>query len=1138
MNISILSTFRKAVKHVAIACVAAGAIAGSAHAQITVAQNQTAAALATALTGSGVLVLSPVLTCDTGANGLFTTVVDPIGVADGIVLTTGSASAIAAPASTFESVGHTPSLTDADLATLAGGTTNDACVLEFDFKAAGDTIKFNYVFASEEYPEFACSSFNDVFGFLISGGVTSPLTTYATPYNIARVPGTNIPVCINSVNSAPTGTTYAIATCSALGPGSPFGMYYVDNSASTTLVYDGKTTVLTAIAAVSPCDTYHLKLGIADVGDNAYNSGVFIKGGSLTSTVPTTITAVGTSGLPYCIRGCNPGNFIFNIPTPQDTNVTVYYNIMGTAVNGYDYATIPGSIVIPATTTSAVLDINTLPVVPAGPKVVTLQILKQDPCNPTIFIPVATASLTILDSFNFHILTPDTSICAGQTVPLRATGDTAFAAVLNYQWLPSATVVSPTLLNTNANPAVTTTYSLVVTADPVLGCSPQIKTVTVSIFPNPVLTVDSTLVKTCVGVSVPLNVYVSPPGTPYTYSWSPATHLSGTSVSGPVVTPAVVGDITYTVTVHPTALPACASRANITVHTLPNDFVLNNRDTAICIGESVQTSISGGSPEFTWFWAPPYGVSNVNIMEPLITPTVSNTYTVTASYAHCPNMVHSFYIEVDTPAPLIIIYDTICIPMTYSVDLTVPGSTGVGSGYYSYQWSPATYVSNDTLPNPVITPTVGGSYVYTVTVTPNAVGCAVNDIINLYVLPDRINLMPDTAICKGRSVQIVASGDPLFSYQWLPTAGIPLSTVLTPIITPDTSALYKVRVSFHSCPAFYDSLFIDVQPNPDVYIGGNRFVCEADTIRMFANVTPGWYTQYEYDWLPATHIDHPSDPSVVLTGANSETIILTVSTPAGCIGVDSAKIIVLPGNFASIAPQMDFCPHDSAVLTPMGGVSYQWSPALYLSGANQATPVIKPITDQVYTIVATSSDGCKDTITFSARVHPGAVIFLEDSVTLFPGESYQIIPETNCTQVLWSPGGGLNSRYIATPVASPTISTKYVVTGITEYGCKTKDSININVNDETLTNVPNAFTPGSGANNEFKIIKRGIATLNYFRIFNRWGNMIFETTDMEKGWDGTYKGVPQPLGVYVYMYEGVTNTGKVFKKQGNVSLLR
>src|SRR5262249_24444669 len=155
------------------------------------------------------------------------------------------------------------SLADADLATLAGATsTYDACVLEFDFKAAGDTVKFNYVFGSEEYPEFACSPYNDVFGFLISGGVTSAATSYPTPYNIARVPGTTIPVCINSVNSAPTGTTYPIGTCNSLGPGSPFGMYYINNSGSTTLVYDGKTTVLTAIAAVSPCDTYHLKLGI------------------------------------------------------------------------------------------------------------------------------------------------------------------------------------------------------------------------------------------------------------------------------------------------------------------------------------------------------------------------------------------------------------------------------------------------------------------------------------------------------------------------------------------------------------------------------------------------------------------------------------------------------------------------------------------------------------------------------------------------------------------------------------------------------------------------------------------------------------------------------------------------------------
>jgi gliding motility-associated-like protein len=100
------------------------------------------------------------------------------------------------------------------------------------------------------------------------------------------------------------------------------------------------------------------------------------------------------------------------------------------------------------------------------------------------------------------------------------------------------------------------------------------------------------------------------------------------------------------------------------------------------------------------------------------------------------------------------------------------------------------------------------------------------------------------------------------------------------------------------------------------------------------------------------------------------------------------------------------------------------------------------------------------------------------------------------------------------------------------------DSIDIYINQESVLAVPNAFTPGSGANNEFKIIKRGIATLKYFRIFNRWGNLIFETTDIDKGWNGEFKGVPQPFGVYVYQIEAVTNTGTEFQKHGNVTLIR
>jgi gliding motility-associated-like protein len=1106
-------------------------------AQVALTAGYSASALATALTGSGVTVLSPTLTCNNQANGIFTTgAVDPIGVSSGIVFNTGDVTLILGASSAgTESSSFSPSLSDADLTTVAGGSTFDACVLEFDFKAAGDTVKFDYVFASEEYPEFACSPYNDVFAFLISGGVTSVPTSYPTPYNMARVPGTNVPVCINSVNSAPTGTSYGIATCNAVGPGSPFNSYYVDISAGTMLVYDGKTTVLTAVAAVSPCDTYHLKIGIADVGDMAYNSGVFIKGGSLSSAIPTTITATGTSGLPYCLRGCGPGNFIFTIPEDQDTAVVIHFNISGTAINGTDYTLIADSVTIPIGDTFTVLDISTLPVPPTGPKVVTLEILSEDPCHPGVFTPVSTASLTIIEP-DFNILTPDTGICIGQYVHIVAEGDTVY----DYTWSPPLTLSTTTGLVTNATPTATsTTYTLTATADPVLGCPLQTKTITISMLPLPEVAVDSHLVKTCLGVSVPLNVYSTPPpGIGYTYTWSPSLGLSSTGSPGTVITPTILGDITYTVSVYPTLLPACVSTETITVHTVPDDFVLHNHDSAICIGDYIQVSISGW-PEFNWVWTPPTGVSDVNIMEPVITPTVNSSYTVTASYAHCPDMVHGFNVEVDVPAPVITINDTICIPMDYTTDLTVPWSTGIGNGYYHYQWSPATFVSNDTMPDPVITPTVPGLHSYTVTVVPHAISCAVSDIVNLYVLPNTIDLVtPDTAICKGSVVQVIAFGDPLFSYQWLPTSGIPISNVVSPLISPDTSALYKVKVSFHLCPDFYDSVLIDVQPIPEVFMGGNRFVCEFDTIRLLASVTPSWYTEYAYSWTPGTDLNVTNEPAVFLWGVDTSTIVLTVSTPAGCTGVDSAAIIVLPGNFANIIPEMNFCPHDSMVLMPTGGVSYEWGPSLYLNDDKAANPVIKPITSQSYSVIATSEYGCKDTLYFTATVHPAAVIFLEDSVMLHSGESYQILPQTNCTIVSWTPAGGLSGKYIVDPIATPEISTKYIITGMTENGCKTKDSININVDEEAIIDLPNAFSPGTGVNNEFKIIKRGVATLNYFRIFNRWGNMVFETSDIDKGWNGEYKGVAQPVGVFVYQVQAVTKTGKIFSKQGNVTLLR
>ena len=449
-----------------------------------------------------------------------------------------------------------------------------------------------------------------------------------------------------------------------------------------------------------------------------------------------------------------------------------------------------------------------------------------------------------------------------------------------------------------------------------------------------------------------------------------------------------------------------------------------------------------------------------------------------------------------------------------------------------YAWSDGTSGATTTV-------TATGTYWLTVTES----GCPGVDTIHVTILYDTFTLYNrDTAICKGHSVQVLATGNTAAqTYMWEPVAGIANVTSITPLITPDTSAIYAVFVFYPGCPTLVDSFHIDVQPNPTVYIGGNRSVCDHDTLHITASVTPGWYTGYTYKWSPALNLDNTGSSTVVFTAGDTTEIILTVSTPAGCKAVDSAQLIVHTDSFVHYDTSLSLCPGDSVQLKPRsddGGTNYVWHPAMYMTDTLSSTPWVFPLTTQLYYAVATSSYGCLDTVTANVVVLPQAVLHIGDSVTLYPGETYQMNPQTNCSSFLWFPPSGLSNANISDPLADPIISTKYFVYGLTTWGCKAVDSINIFVDPNTLLAVPNAFTPGNGPNGLFKIIVNGEASLNYFRVYNRWGNLVYSSTDITEGWDGTYKGTPQPFDVYVYEIEATTSTKTVFKKTGNVTLVR
>jgi len=222
---------------------------------------------------------------------------------------------------------------------IAGANTFNAAVLQFDFVPFSDSVKFNYIFASEEWLEYVNTGFNDAFAFFISGPGT------AGQQNMALLPSGQT-VEIDNVHTSGTNVNGA-----NFGPVNP--AFYVNNNNGATIQYDGFTSVLTAESAVQCGETYHLIIAIADAGDAAWDSGIFLEANSLESNGAVTLAHTISQDLfnnpsviaEDCVtatvtlnRGSN------NIALP----LTLPINLSGSAIELVDYTDIPASITFPA----------------------------------------------------------------------------------------------------------------------------------------------------------------------------------------------------------------------------------------------------------------------------------------------------------------------------------------------------------------------------------------------------------------------------------------------------------------------------------------------------------------------------------------------------------------------------------------------------------------------------------------------------------------------------------------------------------------------------------------------------------------------------------------------------------------------
>ena len=615
-------------------------------------------------------------------SGSFIGTASNLGLAAGIILSTGEV-ADAADAVTGFASSTNGTNADADLALLSGQTINDRGVLEFDFIPTGDSLKFRYIFASEEYPEYACSNFNDAFGFFLSGpGIVGPYQNGAI--NIALVPGTTVPIAINTVNAGVEGTNGDPLNCAAADPNwQSNSVYYIDNQGlgGTTVVYDGFTVVLTAFALVECGVQYHIKLAIGDGFDSSFDSAVFLEAGSFTSTgqvVPTLANNIGVSGNTM-LEGCGLVDLVFT--RLGDTTVvdTVNMVITGTATAGIDYAPpIPAQMIFPVGVDTIIVSVN-VPFDADGPETIIITVDQLIECSGQTVQTIFTFNIDSPPPLDVQTVDLNSSCGLSQVLTPVVTGG---MGVYHYVWstgdiTPSATV----------SPGVTTTYTVTVSDTCAVVPVSADFTVTLPIYPPLDIEVSPPTAIDCLDTA-PIAVTSATGGNNvFAYAWT----LQGVPLGNTATIIVPAGPpLWFVATVTEGCGTSIADSVLVTTVPLPPIEITTAGDpTVLCAGDSAVmeiVGIVGGNGVYTLEWHDASGTQVGGAYDLQVAVPVDHTYTIEVE-DQCGTIGTAqitTFIPVYPPFILTLPEDKVlCAGDSTDIHALVTG----GSGYYHILWN-------------------------------------------------------------------------------------------------------------------------------------------------------------------------------------------------------------------------------------------------------------------------------------------------------------------------------------------------------------------------------------------------------------------------------------------------------------------
>lgn len=840
------------------ACIACMLFSVRANAQLQITPESNAQALVQKLLGPGITVSNVTLTAHREMTGIFNNISGTnIGIDSGIVLTNGRAKTAGVGNYGVDGNGTTTAINvdafnswgypgDADLTNIVAENTHDACVLEFDFVPLGDSIRFNYVFSSEEYTDFSCTQYNDAFAFFIRGPGITGLK------NLALIPGTSLPVTINNINEK---------AC-ALYP-----QYFVNNEQNKFFTHNGHIKVFTAKEKVVPCQTYHLKLVIADVFDDDLDSGVFLEAGSLSSNAIQieNFTQTDPQNNFYLVEGCTAGAFKVKRPNAETTPLDISLSYGGTAINGVDMQTLPSLVTIPANQKEVI--VNVVPLIdntPEGIELIKIYALAGAGCGSST--PTDSTVIQIRDYDTLGIV-PDTArICRNTSVQL-----TAYNGYTSYQWDADPTLSSLIIRNPIATPVnPTTTYYCTSTFGTCHGRDSafvQWKKLEL-VSKTEIFCKDAATGEIVVDGSTAWTA-------PVEYSinngpWQPNNIFSGLTVG------------VYRIKIRDAS--GCTDSLDIPITQLYPDFLINSTvvQPASCSGSpdgTVTINLTGGKTPYQ------YSLDGVTFQNSNIFNLTADSYTIFVKDDNNCSTAQNIVVPLNNTVTLEAGTDkTICEGRSVQLNTL--------SNANSFAWWPTVALDNAALQSPLASPV--STVKYYVTATTGI--CSQVDSVKVIVNPAPIpNAGTDSTICFGRNIQLSGSGG--VSYFWSPAASLNNNRLQNPTtVNLPGNITYSLHVvDANGCNSLKkDEVLITVTRQAVVDAGRDTVLGVGQPIQLNANdVNLVGFTQYQ--WSPASGLNNPQIANPILVADKDITYFIEARTAIGCLATDQVKIKVYKG---------------------------------------------------------------------------------------------------------------------------------------------------------------------------------------------------------------------------------------------------